>query len=185
MRSAMDQKVVVVVEQKEQQQEEEEEEEEEEQEEQEEQEEEEAAWEKNDREWLRVTLIELLRDANLNDLDLLRSLDKDGNQAVERKEWMRCIKRIWVPPPLPKVVAVIAPASHKELSTKIVASSSEIVASSSSEIMASSSELIFEMIPEEETEIKAEIKAETAADREQRRWETTEAQTAQAASDSL
>ena len=164
MRSAMDQKaakveeVVVVVE-----------------------EEEEEAWEKNDREWLRVTLIELLRDANLSDLDLLRSLDKDSNQAVERKEWMRCIKRIWVPPPPPKVVTLIAPASHK-----IVASSSEIVASSSSEIVASSSELISEMIPKEEVEIRAEIRAETVADQEHRRWEAPEAPgTAQAASDCL
>jgi hypothetical protein len=140
MRSAMDQKAAkveeVVVEE-------------------EEGEEEEEAWEKNDREWLRVTLIELLRDANLSDLDLLRSLDKDSNQAVERKEWMRCIKRIWVPPPPPKVVTLIAPASHK-----IVASSSEIVASSSSEIVASSSELISEMIPKEEVELISEIRAE-------------------------
>jgi hypothetical protein len=150
-----------------------------------EEEEEEEAWEKNDREWLRVTLIELLRDANLSDLDLLRSLDKDSNQAVERKEWMRCIKRIWVPPPPPKVVTLIAPASHK-----IVASSSEIVASSSSEIVASSSELISEMIPKEEVEIRAkiraEIRAETVADQEHRRWEAPEAPgTAQAASDCL
>ena len=123
--------------------------------EEEEEEEEEEAWEKNDREWLRVTLIELLRDANLSDLDLLRSLDKDSNQAVERKEWMRCIKRIWVPLPPPKVVTLIAPASHK-----IVASSSEIVASSSSEIVASSSELISEMIPKEEVELISEIRAE-------------------------
>ena len=166
MRSAMDQKAAKVVTEEDVEEEEEEEEE---------------AWEKNDREWLRVTLIELLRDANLSDLDLLRSLDKDSNQAVERKEWMRCIKRIWVPPPPPKVVTLIAPASHK-----IVASSSEIVASSSSEIMASSSELISEMIPKEEIELISEIRAETGADQEQRRWEAPEApETAQAASNCL
>jgi len=53
-----------------------------------------------EREKLRKLLLDLLESQGLADLDLLRACDRNlstNEQGISRKEWLRCLKRIFVP----------------------------------------------------------------------------------------
>lgn len=63
-------------------------------------EEEEAADDSNDwsLEQFRVLLRALLASSNLSDIDLLRACDKDGDGSLNKGEFLRCMKRVFVEP---------------------------------------------------------------------------------------
>ena len=54
---------------------------------------------RREREKLRLLLLDLLQSQGLADLDLLRACDRDmgGVEGIQKKEWLRCLKRIFVP----------------------------------------------------------------------------------------
>lgn len=45
---------------------------------------------------LRLVMRALLRDNAMADVDLLQACDKDGSASVSKKEWLRCMKRVFV-----------------------------------------------------------------------------------------
>ena len=45
---------------------------------------------------LRMILSALLKDNGMADVDLLRACDKDENLMVSKKEWLRCMKRVFI-----------------------------------------------------------------------------------------